>query len=235
MADGGPSTSGGSGSSRREALLGLGSLVLLARASPAAAAGAKEVGSYLPAAGFDDFVKFTPTKAKTPALRAGTVDPLEPYSFALPPSSVEAKVSNTQSGNYCQPRCDEPWTEVVFASDREGRVELIVAPLQKLTPRKNIKVEDLGTPEQLLPRIGNYITGTYLDEDEVVASTSQLRDGLTYYVYEVNAPYGKVGPHTLTAATVKGDLAFLFIVSANDKQWSKNQGRLREIVDSFRA
>lgn len=52
---------------------------------------------------------------------------------------------------------------MIFQSDREGRVELIVSPLQKLTPRKGIKVEDLGTPEQLLPRIGNYITGGWVE------------------------------------------------------------------------
>lgn len=49
-------------------------------------------------------------------------------------------MNNTQSGNYCQPRCDEPWTEVVFASDTEGRLELIASPLKKLTPRKDVQV-----------------------------------------------------------------------------------------------
>jgi hypothetical protein len=55
-------------------------------------------------------VLFVPTKAKTPALRAGTVDAANPYKFALPPQMVEQKVANISSGNYCQPRCDEPWT-----------------------------------------------------------------------------------------------------------------------------
>lgn len=73
------------------------------------------------------------------ALRAGTVDPSKPYRFAIPPAWSEQRVNNTASGNYCQPRCDEPWTEVVFANDAEGRLELIVAPLKKLTPRVNIK------------------------------------------------------------------------------------------------
>lgn len=55
-------------------------------------------------------VLFVPTQAKTPALRAGTVDSANPYKFALPPQMVEQKVANIASGNYCQPRCDEPWT-----------------------------------------------------------------------------------------------------------------------------
>ncbi|PNW82467.1 hypothetical protein CHLRE_06g280150v5 [Chlamydomonas reinhardtii] len=209
-------------------------VVVTASAMPRSAE--PNVGSYLPPAGISDFVLFVPTQAKTPALRAGTVDSANPYKFALPPQMVEQKVANIASGNYCQPRCDEPWTEVIFEGTTGGRVELIVAPLQKLTPRKNIKVEDLGTPEQLLQRVGNYITGTYLDEDALVSGTSKtLDDGLTYYYYELNAPYAKVGGHSFTACTVKGDLAYLFITSANEKQWGKLEGSLKQTVESFRA
>lgn len=61
-----------------------------------------EVGTYLPAAGIDDFVLFVPDAKKTPAIRAGTVNPNAPYKFALPPNFREGKVANIQSGNYCQ-------------------------------------------------------------------------------------------------------------------------------------
>lgn len=178
---------------------------------------------------------FVPSASKTPALRAGTVDNTAPYRFALPPNFVEQKVANIQSGNYCQPRCDEPWTEVIFEGATGGRVELIVSPLQKLTPRKNVKVEDLGTPDQVLQRIGNYITGTYLDDDALVAATTRTQDGLTYYFYELFSPYAKTGAHSYTACTVKGDLAFLFVASASEKAWAKQEKTLREVVESFRA
>lgn len=59
-------------------------------------------------------------------------------------------------------------------------------------------------------------------------------DGRTYYTYEINANYGKVGPHTLTSVTAAGELALLLVISANDKQWAKNQARLRKVSDSFR-
>lgn len=55
--------------SRREALLGLAGLALLAQDMPAYAAGAKEVGGYLPGYGVEDFVKFVPPPAKTPVRR----------------------------------------------------------------------------------------------------------------------------------------------------------------------
>ena len=56
-----------------------------------------------------------------------------------------------------------------------------------------------------------------------------------YYKYELNAPYASVGPHSLTAATTKGDLLLCLIVSATDKQWQKAESKLRTLVDTFRA
>jgi hypothetical protein len=108
---------------RREALLAAATIPLMCSEFPAEAS--TDVGSYLPKAGVDDFVLFVPDKAKTPAIRAGTVSAERPYRFALPPSWSERKVANIASGNYCQPRCAEPWTEVIFADDTEGKAQVL--------------------------------------------------------------------------------------------------------------
>ena len=47
---------------------------------------------------------FVPDARKTPAIRAGIVDPNDPYQFAMPPTWREGKVANIQSGSYCQVR-----------------------------------------------------------------------------------------------------------------------------------
>eukprot|EP00195_Chlamydomonas_chlamydogama_P007954 CAMPEP_0202897580 /NCGR_PEP_ID=MMETSP1392-20130828/6303_1 /ASSEMBLY_ACC=CAM_ASM_000868 /TAXON_ID=225041 /ORGANISM="Chlamydomonas chlamydogama, Strain SAG 11-48b" /LENGTH=281 /DNA_ID=CAMNT_0049583263 /DNA_START=99 /DNA_END=944 /DNA_ORIENTATION=- len=200
-------------------------------AQPALASGSAEAGTYLPPADKEGFVIFVPDKAKTPALRAGTIR--SPYSFNLPATFREAKVSNTASGNFCQPRCGEPWTEVIFEDVKLGRIELLVSPLVKLTNRVDVGLKDLGSPEALLPRIGTYITGTYFDEEDVVSSSVREVDGLAYYYYELYAP-GANG-HSLTALTVKGECAYLFIASGSDKVWGRGQSQLRTAVDSFRA
>ncbi|KAI8471276.1 MAG: hypothetical protein J3K34DRAFT_417665 [Monoraphidium minutum] len=195
-----------------------------------------QVGTYLPSAGVEDFVLFVPDAKKTPAIRAGTVSRENPYRFAMPPTWREAKVANILSGNYCQPRCAEPWIEVIFENEAEGRVQVVLAPLVRLTNRKNVRIEDIGPPEGLLTALGSFITGTYLDEEDIVAAGQESRDdGLTYYTYEINAAYGNLGPHTVSAATVKGDLALLMVVYANEKQWARNEGRLRQMVKTFRA
>lgn len=197
---------------------------------------APEVRTYLPPAGVDDLVLFVPDPKKTPALRAGTVNPDSPYRFALPPKFREGKVANILSGNYCQPRCDEPWTEVVFESPTDGRIAVIVSPLVKLTRQKDARIEDIGSPEGILNSLGSYITGTYIEEEDVVSTSSkQQEDGRTYYYFELNAPYGTLGPHSFSACTTKGDVALLFIASASEKQWANSKDSLMKAAQTFRA
>jgi len=53
----------------------------------------------------------------------GTIDPSNPYTFALPGGWKRQTVSNAINGNFCQPKCGEPWTEVVFTGP-EGRCQV---------------------------------------------------------------------------------------------------------------
>ena len=215
---------------RRDALLATASAAVLATLpftpTHASASGAAP----------DDYAVFKPDRSKTPALRAGTVDRENPYSFVVPSNWKERKVPNIQSGNYCQPRCAEPWTEVVFGDDAEGKASVIVAPLVRFTNKKDAKIEDIGSPEGILGSIGAFITGTYLDQEDVLEMKTEKRDdGLTYYYYNVYATQGLNGPHTITTATVKGDLVLLFSTAANDKQYSKGKKKMETMVQSFRA
>jgi hypothetical protein len=219
---------------KRRELLGCILAAPLLAASPALAS--TDVGSYLPLAGVDDFVRFVPDRSKTPGLRAGTVDREHPYSFALPPTWSERKVANIQSGNYCQPRCAEPWTEVIFGEDLEGKASVVVSPLVRLTNVKGANIEDIGDPQGILAALGPFITGTYLDAEDVSnIQTVRKEDGLTYYYYDIYAPYGLTGPHLLSSCTVKGDLAMLFTVAASDKQWPKAKAKLSKMRESFKA
>lgn len=59
------------------------------------------------------------------AIRAGVIKPNpEYYSFALPETWSEQKISNTLSGNFCMPRCDEPWVEAIYADEKEGKMQV---------------------------------------------------------------------------------------------------------------
>ena len=111
-----------------------------------------------------------------------------------------------------------------------------MTPLVRLTFKKGARIEEIGDPAGLITSLGPYITGTYLDEEDVVSAAAAPRDdGLVYYSYEIYAPYGTNGPHTLSVATVKGDLAVLLVASATEKQWGKSAETLRTMVETFRA
>lgn len=70
-------------------------------------------------------------------------------------------------------------------------LQLIVAENQKLGAKPGATLAQFGTPEAVVNRVGNFITGTYLDEEDVLSAESkQLADGRTYYVYEVGACTG---------------------------------------------
>jgi hypothetical protein len=196
------------------------------------------VSAYLPEApGQPGFVRFVPGPTKTPALRSGTIDPSAPYAFNLPKEGrwKEAKVANAISGNYCQPRCDEPTTEVIFQSGKQGKVSIVISPLTKVTRLVNPSVADIGTPQQLIVSFGPYITGDSIDaENDVVSASEQSEDGQTYYLYELFTPTALSGAHNVAALTFKGGVSLLCIASASEKQWDSAAEDLKAVVKSFR-
>lgn len=142
-------------------------------------------------------------------------------------------VPNAISGNYCQPRCDEPWTEVRFEGPG-GKLQVIVSPLVKITNKPNAKLTDVGTPERLITAFGPYATGDTIDPDEEVVSALKVeKDGRTYYNYELFTPYAISGTHNLLSVTTSGTVAVLCAASANDKQWEREKDSLKRAISSF--
>ncbi|KAL3639658.1 PsbP domain-containing protein 6, chloroplastic [Castilleja foliolosa] len=190
-----------------------------------------EVGSYLPPSPTDpSFVLFTATPKDTPALRAGNV---EPYKFILPPTWKQLRVANILSGNYCQPKCAEPWVEVKFEDAKQGKIQVVASPLIRLTNKPNAKIEDIGSPEKLIASLGPFVTGNTLDPDELLKTTVEKQGDQLYYKYVLETPFALTGSHNLAKATAKGNTVILFVVSASDKQWQTSEKTLRAILDSF--
>ncbi|GJV11662.1 PsbP domain-containing protein 6, chloroplastic [Tanacetum coccineum] len=132
---------------------------------------AKEVpvGSYLPQSDSDPaFVLFQASSKDTPALRAGNV---QPYQFVLPPTWKQLRIANILSGNYCQPKCAEPWIEVKFEDEKQGKVQVVASPLIRLTNKPNATIEDIGSPEKVISSLGPFVTGNTLDPDELLETS----------------------------------------------------------------
>ncbi|KAH9314011.1 hypothetical protein KI387_022638, partial [Taxus chinensis] len=171
--------------------------------SQVAEAEAKEiqVGSYLPPAPSNEgFVQFKATNKDTPALRAGNV---ELYQFILPSTWKQVRVANILSGNYCQPKCAEPWVEAKFEDPNQGTVQVVAAPLIRLTNKLNAQIEEIGNPEKLIASLGPFVTGNSFDPDELVESNVERHNDQTYYSYTLETPYALTGTHNLAKATAK--------------------------------
>ncbi|KAM0051592.1 putative photosystem II [Helianthus debilis subsp. tardiflorus] len=193
-----------------------------------------EVGSYLPLSSSDpSFVLFQASSKDTPALRAGNV---QPYKFVLPPTWKQLRIANILSGNYCQPKCAEPWIEVKFEDEKQGKVQVVASPLIRLTNKPNATLEDIGSPEKVIGSLGPFVTGNTLDLDEELVETSVEKIGdQTYYRYVLETPFALTGSHNIAKATAKGNTVILFVASANDKQWPTSKKTLKAIVDSFQV
>ncbi|KAK4784128.1 hypothetical protein SAY86_018496 [Trapa natans] len=221
---------------RRQLMKGLVLAPLLWGAAPSTApleAKEVEVGSYLPPSPSDpSFVLFKATPKDTPALRAGNV---EPYQFILPPSWKQQRVANILSGNYCQPKCAEPWVEVKFENEKQGKVQVVASPLIRLTNKPNATIEEIGSPEKLIASLGPFVTGNTFDPDELLEASVEKIGDQTYYRYVLETPYALTGTHNLAKATAKGSTVVLFVASANDKQWQAYEKTLQAMLESFQV
>ncbi|KAF8398195.1 hypothetical protein HHK36_017121 [Tetracentron sinense] len=216
---------------RREFLKGIALLPILWKEPPVSEAREVEVGSYLPTSPSDpSFVFFRATPKDTPALRAGNVPP---YEFILPPTWKQTRIANILSGNYCQPKCAEPWVEVKFEDEKQGKIQVVASPLIRLTNKPNATIEDIGSPEKVIASLGPFVTGNTYDSDELIETSVEKRGDLTYYTYMLETPFALTGSHNLAKATAKGNTVILFVASANDKQWPASQETLKAILDSF--
>ncbi|KAJ4706708.1 PsbP family [Melia azedarach] len=220
--------------SRREILKGLAILPLtVIKQPPPSEAREVEVGSYLPQSPSDpSFVLFKASPKDTPALRAGNV---QPYQFVIPPTWKQTRVANILSGNYCQPKCAEPWVEVKFEDEKQGKVQVVASPLIRLTNKPNASIEEIGTPEKVIASLGPFVTGNSYDPDELLETSVEKVGNQTYYNYVLETPFALTGSHNLAKATAKGSTVVLFVASANDKQWSASQKVLKAMLDSFQV
>lgn len=190
-----------------------------------------DVGSFLPPSQSDSsFVVFKASPKDTPALRAGNV---QPYQFIIPPSWKQLRIANILSGNYCQPKCAEPWIEVKFEDEKQGKVQVVASPLIRLTNKPNATIEDIGSPEKVIASLGAFVTGNTYDSDELVETSIEKLGDQTYYKYVLETPYAQTGTHNLAKATAKGNTVVLFVASANDKQWQSSEKTLKAMLDSF--
>ena len=104
---------------------------------------------------------------------------VQPYKFILPSSWKQVRVANILSGNYCQPKCAEPWVEVKFENVNEGSVQVVASPMVRLSNKPHATIEEIGPPEKIISALGQFVTGNSYDPDELLETTVDKKDDLT--------------------------------------------------------
>ena len=108
---------------------------------------------------------------------------VQPYQFILPPTWKQVRIANILSGNYCQPKCAEPWVEVKFENVKQGTAQVFASPMVRLTNKPNAKIEEIGSPEKLISALGPFVTGNSYDPDEVVETHVETRGDQTVSLF----------------------------------------------------
>jgi len=199
------------------------------------------VGQYLPSSPVSGRFRFTPAKASTPSIRGRVLDPYS-YTLDLPGTWKAVTVGVIQTGDFCQPKCDEPWTEVKFEGKGAGKTKVMMVPTFRLTNTEKPSLEEVGDPEEVLQKLGPFITGDYYDSDDMPTETKVVKEGgKTYYEYKIDSPGAVNGPHNVAVVTtIPGPTdrdryhAIMVVGSATEPEWSAGSGELLSVAKSFR-
>ncbi|GAB5365894.1 hypothetical protein AAMO2058_001097500 [Amorphochlora amoebiformis] len=198
------------------------------------------VGQYLPSSPVPNRFRFTPAKDSTPSIRGRVLRP-QSYTLDLPGDWKAVTVGVIQTGDFCQPKCDEPWTEVKFEGKGTGKAKVMMVPSFRLTTTEQPKLEDIGDPEEVIQKIGPFVTGDYYDgEDMPTVTTVSKSNGQTYYTYVIESPGAVNGPHNIAVVSVvPGPTdrdryhAIMVVASANNAEWDKGSAEILSVAKSF--
>ena len=95
--------------------------------------------------------------------------------------------------------------------------------------------EDIGTIDGILNAISPAITGSVAAEpEEVVASSTKVKDGRSYYEYELT-PFAEFGLHSVSPCPPTKTTTTIATIAASEKQWAKSEADLKKVIDSFRV
>ncbi|KAK3032430.1 hypothetical protein RJ639_037157 [Escallonia herrerae] len=123
--------------------------------------------------------------------------PMSPYVFSVPQDWEEVPVSIADLGG----------TEIDlrFASPKEGRVSVIVAPVLRFADDlgDDAKIENIGTPAKVINAFGPEVIGENV-EGKVLSMAVTEHSGRKYYQFELEPP------HVLITATAAGNRLYLF-------------------------
>lgn len=55
-----------------------------------------------------------------------------------------------------------------FEDEKQGKVQVVVSPLIRLTNKPKATIEDIGSPEKVIASLGPFVTGNTFDPEELI-------------------------------------------------------------------
>ena len=148
---------------------------------------------------------------------------ITPYTFDVYEGWEEVPVSIADPGG--------TEIDVRFNSDADGGLKVVLAPVLRfrdVDEGANPTIEDIIPFERFMAGFGPELTQSPVQEEDIVDSFVDKRDGLTYYNFELKN-------HTLVAATVWKKRVNIICLNAPARQWRNSADKLRSTRNSFKV
>jgi len=116
-----------------------------------------------------------------------------------------------------------------FASDEDGELKIILAPILRFADfpnESNPQIQDFLSLANFIKGFGPELIGAPVQEEDVVSSSTDERNGLTFYNYELRT-------HWLISATVHQRRVYIMAIHANALQWRRSYTKLLRTSNSF--
>lgn len=166
--------------------------------------------------------KYTRPEAKGGGHGVGWSE-ITPYTFDVYDGWEEIPVSIADPGG--------SEIDVRFNSETDGGLKVVLAPVLRfadVAEGTNPTIEELIPFNRFMAGFGPELTQNPVDDEMIVESSIDTREGLTYYNFELK-------DHTLVAATVWRKRVFIMCARAPARQWRTSADKLRATAKSFKV
>lgn len=116
-----------------------------------------------------------------------------------------------------------------FASEQDGELKIILAPILRFADfpaESNPRIQDFLTLSSFIKGFGPELVGAPVQEEDVVNSYEDEREGLTFYNYELKN-------HWLISATVYQRRVYIMVLHSSSLQWRRSYAKLLQTAASF--
>lgn len=116
-----------------------------------------------------------------------------------------------------------------FASESDGELKIVLAPILRfanIPEESNPKIQDILSLRDFISGFGPELVGEPVQDEDILRSFTDTRDGLVYYNYELRS-------HRLISATIYQRRVYIMVIHGTALQWRRSYDKLLQTALSF--